>query len=652
MNKTLCTLGMLALMSASTAGTADTIEKPASRYTAQVNQAFGAALPLADQQDFDDARRGLIATLPDRLIKADAGYPAWDGARFDFIAGSAPDTVNPSLWRQEKLNNIHGLFKVVDGVYQVRGYDIANMTIIAGKDGWIVVDPLTSAEMARTTMAFVQQQLGKRPITAVILTHGHIDHFGGIRGIVDEVQVRSGKVRLIAPEGFMESAVAENVLAGTAMARRTHYQFGVALPWGKEGAVGAGLGKSGSNGSIGLIAPNEIVSQSGQTLTVDGVRMVFQMANGSEAPSEFMFYLPDLKALCMSEVVTQTMHNIYTLRGAKVRDALSWSKYINQMLDMFPDAEVGFRSHHWPVWGKERLHGHIAHQRDMYRFLHDEALRLANSGMTMDDIGNAAYYPKALRNDFSTRSYYGTLSHNLRAVYSFYLGYYDGNPATLNRLPRIENAQRYVAAIGGAGAVLANMRSAYEAGDYRWVVEIGNHLVFAEPSNVAARNLQADGLEQLGYQAESGIWRNAYLMAARELRQGVDKKFALSTQGGDMLRAMPMDMLFDYLAVRLNHEKADGLALGINLRFTDTGERYALELSNAVLHNTKGRELKRPNATLELSQATLLKLLSQQASLQQMVQTGELTLTGDPQALGAIFSRLDIFDPLFPIVTP
>ncbi|MRV75507.1 MBL fold metallo-hydrolase [Duganella sp. FT92W] len=640
----------VALMSANVQ--AANAPQPASSHTAQANKAFGAALPLADQQDFQDAQRGLIATLPDRLIKAATGGTAWDGARFDFIKGDAPDSVNPSLWRQEKLNNQHGLFKVMDGLYQVRGYDISNMSIIAGKEGWIVVDPLTSAEVARATMDFVQQQLGKRPITAVIFTHGHVDHFGGIRGIVDEADIKSGKVRVVAPEGFMESAVAENVLAGNAMSRRAQYQFGMFLPWGAQGAVGTGLGKTGSKGNIGMVAPNEIVSKTGQQLTLDGVRMVFQMANGSEAPSEFMFYLPDMKALCFAEVLNNTMHNIYTLRGAKVRDALGWSKYINQLLDAYPDAEVGFTSHNWPVWGKERVRGRITNQRDMYRYIHDEALRLANSGVTMEDLANVTYYPKALRNDFSTHGYYGTLSHNLRGVYNFYLGFYDGNPATLNPLPRVDSARQYVAAMGGANAVLAKMKEAHAKGDYRWAVEIGNHLVFAQPDNKAAREQQAAALEQLGYQAESGVWRNEYLSAAQELRAGVDKKFALSTHGADLVRAMPMEMLFDYLAVRLNHEKADGLALGINVRFTDTGERYALELSNSVLHNTRDRELKQPNATLEVTQAALLKLLLKQATMPQLVQGGELTLSGDPQALGALFGKLDQFEAQFPIVTP
>lgn len=640
----------VALMSANVQ--AANAPQPASSHTAQANKAFGTALPLADQQDFQDAQRGLIATLPDRLVKADAGGVAWDGARFDFIKGDAPDSVNPSLWRQEKLNNQHGLFKVMEGLYQVRGYDVSNMSIIAGKEGWIVVDPLTSAEMARATMDFVQQQLGKRPITAVIFTHGHVDHFGGIRGIVDEADVKSGKVRVVAPEGFMESAVAENVLAGNAMSRRAQYQFGMFLPWNAQGAVGTGLGKTGSKGNIGMVAPNEIISKTGQQLTLDGVRMVFQMANGSEAPSEFMFYLPDMKALCFAEVLSNTMHNIYTLRGAKVRDALGWSKYINQLLDAYPEAEVGFTSHHWPVWGKERVRARITNQRDMYRYIHDEALRLANSGVTMDDLANVTYYPKALRNDFSTHGYYGTLSHNLRAVYNFYLGFYDGNPATLNPLPRVDNAKQYVAAMGGANAVLAKMKDAHARGDYRWAVEIGNHLVFAQPDNKAAREQQAAALEQLGYQAESGIWRNEYLSAAHELRSGVDKKFALSTHGADLVRAMPMEMLFDYLAVRLNHEKADGLALGINVRFTDTGERYALELSNSVLHNTRDRELKQPNATLEVTQAALLKLLLKQATMPQLVQGGELKLSGDPQALGALFGKLEQFEAQFPIVTP
>ena len=646
---------LLAALAPAFAGAAaaapDLSVKPATARTAAINQAFGASLPLADQRDFDDAKRGLIGVMPDPVIKNASGNVAWDTSRFDFVKGEAPASVNPSLWRQETMNSMYGLFQVAEGIYQIRSYDLSNMTLVAGKTGWIVIDPLVSAETAKATMAFARSKLGDKPIVAVIYTHGHVDHFGGVRGIISDEEVKAGKVRVIAPDGFMESAVAENVLAGNAMARRAQYQFGTALPWSPQGAVGTGLGKTGSVGNIGLIAPTETISKTGQQLEVDGVPIVFQMANGSEAPAEFTFYFPEQKALCLSEVATQNMHNIYTLRGAKMRDALGWSKYINQMLDLFPEAEVAFRSHHWPTWGKDRIHQQLVNQRDTYRFIHDEALHMANQGVTQADLGNATFFPRGLKDDFATHGYYGTLSHNLRAVYDFYLGWYDGNPATLNPLPRTENAKRYVEAMGGAKAVLAKAQKSYDAGDYRWVVEMVNNVVFAEPANMAARALQANALEQLGYQAESGVWRNEYLTAAQELRTG-PRPTSLSTQGPDLVKAMSLEMIFDFLSVRLNHQKADGASAGINLAFTDSGENYALELSNSVLNNTKGRVLAHPDVTLRLTTPALYKMLLAKVPLAQLVQSGEAKVEGNPAVLASIFGKLDTFDPLFNIVTP
>lgn len=643
-------LTALALAFCTLQASAATPSQPASRYTAAANQAFGAALPLADRQDFDDATRGLVAAMPDAPYKDAAGNVIWQPHLFDFIQGAAPASVNPSLWRQEALNNAHGLYKVSDGIYQLRGFDISNMTLIEGRTGWIVVDPLVSAEMARAGLEFAQQHLGRRPVAAVIYTHGHADHFGGVRGVTSEEDLQSGKVRIIAPEGFMETSVAENVLAGNAMARRAQYQFGMPLEAGPQGIVGTGLGKKVSTGTIGLVAPTDSVGKTGQAMDIDGLRFVFQLANGSEAPSEMTFYIPERHALCLAEVATANMHNIYTLRGARMRDALGWSKYINEMLDLFPDAQVGFRSHHWPVWGQDRLRQQLANQRDMYRFIHDQALNLANRGVHIDDVGNATFFPKALKADFSTHGYYGTLSHNLRAVVDYYLGWYDSNPATLNRLPGKERAQRYVAAMGGAKAVLKQARAGYAAGDYRWVAEMLNHLVQADPAYQAARLLQADTLEQLGYQAESAIWRNEYLTGAHELRDGITA-LHMSTQGPDLTRAMSVEMIFDFLAVRLNHEKADGLHLGVNIVFTDSHENYALELSNSVLNNTRGRVLARPDAALTLSRAALFKMLLAKVPLAQLVQAGEVKLEGDPKALAALFGNFDQFDPQFPVVT-
>ncbi len=643
---------LAALLIATATAQAQQAPKDATPATAKANAAVRQALALNDKQDFDEATRGLIATLADPVVRAADGKLVWDASRFDFIQGDAPATVNPSLWRQEKLNNAKGLFKVTDGIYQVRGYDLANMTLVEGNTGWIVIDPLLTAEIAKATLAFALDKLGsKKPVVAVIYTHSHADHFGGVRGVINEADVLAGKVKVIAPEAFMDNAIAENVLAGNAMTRRATYQFGNGLDANPRQGVGSGLGKALSAGTMGLIPPTDTVNKTGQEMTVDGVRIRFQMAQGSEAPSEMMFYFPDKKALCLSEVLTKHMHNIYTIRGAKMRDALAWSKYANETIDMYPDVEVAFASHHWPTWGGAHIRQYMANQRDTYRFLHDEALNLANKGATLDEIGDAGFFPKGLNADASSRGYYGTLSHNLRAVYAFYLGYYDANPASLNRLPPVETAKRYVAAMGGEAAVLATARKAFDAGDYRWVAELVNHAVFANPESLAARHMQADTLEQLGYQAEAGTWRNAYLVAAKELRDGVLKP-STSAQGPDVVRGMSLELLFDFIALRLNHQKVDGLKLGINMVFTDLKETWALELSNSVLNNTKGRVLAKPDVTLTLTRPVFLAMLLQGKKLPELVQAGAVKLEGDPKTLAAVFANVETFDPYFNIVTP
>jgi alkyl sulfatase BDS1-like metallo-beta-lactamase superfamily hydrolase len=625
--------------------------KDASAATIAANKAFAAGRDFNNAQVTADADRGFIAALTEPQIKDGAGNVVWDVNAFAAFKGDAPPTVNPSLWQSAKLTAKHGLYKVSEGIYQVRNYDIENMIVVAGKSGWIIIDPMLSAETAQAGLALVNKELGARPVSSIIYTHSHADHFGGVRGVVNEADVVSGKVRVIAPDGFMENAIAENVLAGNAMARRANYQFGAPLPTGPKGLVGVGLGARLSAGTIGLIPPNDLVTKTGQEMTVDGVRIVFMMAPGTEAPSEMLFYFPDLKALCVAEDISKTMHNIYTLRGAKVRDALGWSKYLNDLLDMFPDAEVAFGPHTWPTWGNARIHQLIANQRDMYRFIHDQALFLANQGKKMDDLGNATFYPKALQEDLSTRGYYGSLSHNLRGVYNFYLGFYDGNPATLKRFAPVETSSRYVAELGGAESVLAKGRKAFAAGDYRWTAELVNHVIMADSKNSEARALQADALEQIAYQLENGVWRNEYLTAAQELRQGV-KPIRLSTQGPDVLRAMTPDMVFDLLAVRLNHEKVDGMAVGINVNFTDSGDHYALELSNSVLNNTKGRVLKAPDVTLSLSRTAFMQLTVGKVPMVDLMKSGAVKLEGDPKALGAVFANLETPNPWFNIVTP
>ena len=626
--------------------------KPPTPTTERANEAVRQTVASFDKRDFEDATRGKLAELNDPLVKAADGRIVWDTRRFDFLKADAPTSANPSLWRQQQLNQAQGLFKVADGIYQIRGYDIANMTLVEGATGWIVIDTMLTAPMSRAGLKLAMDTLkSTKPVVAVIYTHSHADHFGGVRGVIDEADVKSGKVKLIAPEGFMDHAIAENVLAGNAMSRRAHYMYGVALPADGKGTLGTGLGLALSNDAPGLIPPTYIVKKTGEEMVVDGVRIVFQMAKGSEAPSEFMFYFPEKKALCLSEVATKLMHNIYTIRGAQVRDALAWSKYINEAMDLFPDAEVAFASHHWPTWGKDNIRAFLANQRDTYRFIHDRALHLANQGLVMDEIGNETFFPKALAADAASRGYYGTLSHNLRAVYNFYLGYYDANPATLNRLPPADSAKRYVAAMGGEAAVIAAARKAFAEGEYRWVAELMNHAVFANPSSEEARALQADALEQLGYQAESATWRNAYLMGAQELRAG-PKVFNVSTSNPDTVRGMSNELLFDFIALRLDHTKTDGQKAAVQMVFTDVNETWALELSNSVLNNTKGRVLANPDVKLTLTRPAFLAMLLQGKKLPELVQAGMVKIEGNPQAFGGIVAAIVEFNPLFNIVTP
>ncbi len=634
------------------AGPAAATPKPATPATISANQAMRPVVAAFDKRDFEDAARGKLAELSDPLVRSADGRIVWDTRKFDFLKADPSATVNPSLWRNQQLQHAQGLFKVADGIYQIRGYDIANMTLVEGNTGWIVIDTMLTAPVARAGLKLAMDTLkSSKPVVAVIYTHSHVDHFGGVRGVVDEADVRSGKVKIIAPDAFMEHAIAENVLAGNAMSRRAQYMYGVGLPASDKGTLGTGLGLALSSSVPGLIPPTQYIKKTGEEMTIDGVRIQFQMAKASEAPSEFMFYFPDKKALCLSEVATKLMHNVYTIRGAQVRDALLWSKYINETLDLFPDAEVAFASHHWPTWGKDNIRGFLGNQRDTYRFLHDRALNLANQGRVMDELGSETFMPKALAADAASRGYYGTLSHNLRAVYNFYLGYYDANPATLHRLPPADSAKRYVAAMGGEAAVLAIGRKAFADGDYRWVSEMVNHLVFANPDNAEARALQADALEQLGYQAESAPWRNAYLLGAQELRNG-PQAAEVSSSGPDTVRGMSNELLFDYIALRLDHTRTDGLKAAVQMRFTDVNETWALELSNSVLNNTQGRVLKNPDVTITLTRPAFLAMLLQGKKMPELVQAGMVKVEGNPQAFGAIVGAVMEFPPLFNIVTP
>ena len=632
---------------------ADDLRNDATAATAGANSRVLEVLPFHDDADFELADRGFIGKEDSLVIRGNDGKVIWDMDRFAFGTGEASASVNPSLWRQMQLNSRHGLFKVTDGVYQVRGYDLSNLSIIEGDTGYIVVDPLVSEETARAAMDLVFAHLPKKPIRAVIYSHSHADHFGGVKGVIDADSIARDNTRIIASAGFMEHVVSENVLAGNAMTRRVTYMFGNLIPVGEKGAVGVGLGQGVSAGNVTLIEPTDIITKTGEELTIDGVRMVFMNVPYAEAPAEMMFFLPDMKAFYAAEEANGTLHNLYTLRGAQVRDALLWSGYLHEAADLIdPETEVLFGGHHWPRWGYEDIVEYLRKQGDAYRYLHDQTLRLANHGYTMKEISDSITLPPELAHAWYNRGYYGSVSHNVRAVYNKYLGYFDGNPATLHELPPAESGRKYVEFMGGADAVLEKAREAYDEGEYRWVAEVVNHLVFAEPDNEAARRLQADALEQLGYQAESGQWRNFYLTGAQELRDGVVAMAAARTVSPDMLGALTISDLFNYSAVRLNGDKAAGKRLQFDFVFEDSGERYLVDLANGVLHHKLDAAGDSPDATLRLSRGSLMALLLANVPVEALVATGSLSIDGDVEAVKSLVSLLDEFEFWFNIVTP
>jgi alkyl sulfatase BDS1-like metallo-beta-lactamase superfamily hydrolase len=620
--------------------------------TVKANRAVLDDLDFTDRQDFEDANRGLVARDPDlRVLAADQSL-VWRPADYDFIEGEAPGSVNPSLWRQAMLNNIHGLFKVTEGIYQLRGYDLSNMTLIEGDSGWIIVDPLTAGETASAALTFARQHLGDKPIMAIIFTHSHIDHFGGVLGILSAEQAQAERIRIVAPEGFMEEATSENIIAGPAMSRRAMFMYGKRLARSERGHVGSGLGKSPAFGQFGLLAPTEIIDRTPQTLNIDGIEFIFQNAPHTEAPAELTFYLPHAKAFNGAEVTSRQMHNLYTLRGAKVRDAQSWSRSIDQSIELFGDAEIYLASHHWPMWGNERIVSYLEQQRDMYQFIHDQTVRLFNSGMTPGEIAETLELPAAMRKTFSNRGYYGTLRHNARAVYQAYLGWYDGNPANLDPLPPAEAGERYVKLAGGSDALLQQAQQAFDQADYRWVAELLNHLVFAEPGNKDARDLLAATYDQLGYQSESGPWRDVYLSAAYELRHGTPEQGINVAAMEDILLRTPVSKFFESMASRLNGPDAEGVNLKINITFTDLGESYLLDLSNSVLHHRPVEPETVADATLSLTHGLFVKMLTGQSGLKDLLLSDELEIEGSSLDLMKFFSLLDKPKGNFPIVTP
>ena len=611
-----------------------------------------STLPVGDRQDFDDVTRGFVGRSEQRQIVADDGRVVWDLDAYAFMRDTeAPDTANPSLWRQGRLLIEDGLFEVVPGIYQLRGYDLSVMSVVEGETGVIVIDPLISKETAAAAFALYTAHRGERPVKAMIYTHSHVDHFGGVKGIIAEEQVASGEVPVIAPEGFLHHAIAENVFAGTAMTRRAGYMYGAALERGPAGQIGAGLGQTTSTGNVTLIPPTIDITHTGQTLTLDGVELVFQMTPGTEAPAEMNFYFPQHRALCSAENTSHTLHNIVPLRGALVRDPHVWAHYLTETIALWgEELDVVFASHHWPTWGRERAVEFLSMQRDMYLYLHDQTLRLLNQGYVGAEIAEMLELPPALAQQWHTHGYYGSISHNVKAVYQRYMGWYDGNPANLWPHPPEAAAARYVEAMGGRSAAIAVARKAWTNGDYRWCAEVGKHLVFADDTDGEARELLADALEQLGYGSENGTWRNAYLAGATELRQG---NFGTPVgAGADIVGALTVSQVFDSVAIRIDGPRAWSHNLQVAWVITDDGTTYLVELRNGALHHRTVEEAPAGVTTFTLARRTLIGLVTGMLDLAAALGDGSVTVDGDPTELGSLVDLLAPVDPNFAIVTP
>jgi len=612
------------------------------------------ALPFSDTNDFDDASRGFIGTLENARITSVQGRVVWSLEAYGFLADAeAPATVDPSLWRQSRLNMNHGLFEVVPGVYQVRGLDIANMTLIEGERGVIVVDTLTSIEGARAAMELYFKHRGRRPVAAVIFTHTHTDHWGGARGVLEEDTLASGRVPIIAPNLFMEHAVSENIIAGPAMLRRAQYQFGPFLAKGPRGQVDCGLGKSMAAGSIALLRPSDLIMATGDKRTIDGLEFEFQMAPNSEAPAEMHFFIPHYQLLNLAENCTHNFHNLLPFRGADVRDALAWSKYLNEALQMWGGkAQAMCGQHHWPVWGVERIDIMIRQQRDLYKFAHDQTIRLMNHGLTATEIAETIRLPASLDGAWHARGYYGHIRHNVKAIYQKYLGWYDANPANLDPLPPVEAGKKYVEYMGGADAILERAVKDFASGEFRFVAQAVSHLVFADPDHQAARALLADTFEQLGYAAESATWRNAYLFGAQELRQGMPKAPPRPAMPRETLAALRTEQLWDVLGIRLNGPKAEGKYIVLNWTFTDTSESFVLTLENCALTYVAGAQAATADASFALARGTLDEVIAKLTTFPEAVASGKINVSGNPMRLAELMALMDEFPRMFEIVEP
>ena len=628
----------------------DSAPKPASAATLTAQQVTAKGLPVKDGRDADFAQRGFIATRADPIIRNAQGKPVWNTAAYQFVTGPAPGSVNPSLWREMGMLKANGLFKVAEGIWQVRGFDVSNMTVIAGKTGWIVVDPLTNRETAVAAFELVNQQLGPRPVVAVIYSHSHADHFGGVRGIVSEAEVKTGKVAILAPARFMEETASENIMAGAAMGRRANYQFGAGLTPGAQGQMGSGIGMGVAGGEITLIAPTDTISRTGETRTVDGVALEFQIVSGSEAPSELNLYIVPARVFLSAEMSTCSLHNILTPRGAKVRDTHAWAGYLDEALQLYGNrSDVIISSHCWPRFGSGEVASMLASQRDNYRYLHDQTVRRMNQGETPVELAEEMAQPPELAGQWFNHGYYGTYSHNSKAVYQFYLGWYDAVPANLNPWPPVVRARKYVAAMGGAKKVIGLARTAMSAGDYRWSSDLLNQLIFADPTNLQARALLADSYEQQGYQAESAIWRNQFLSAAHDLRSGY-KPGKSGNQSQDLIAAVPTQLLMDSMATRYDPAKI-GTPIAVNLVLTDRGETVGIDAGRTVLFARVGQPAAKPAVTITGPRRLILGLLSLKLPLAQLQAAG-LKVEGDLAAIAALQAALDPIPAGFTIAEP
>lgn len=628
--------------------------KAAHPATEQWQRGFAARLQLEGPDDRQDATQGFMGSIPDATIRGESGHVVWSMAPYAFIEGEAPPTVNASLWRQARLNGIHGLFKVCERIYQVRGFDIANVTFIEGDSGLIVIDPLTFEESARAALQLYERHRGHRPVRAVFYTHSHRDHYGGARGIVNEDDVKAGRIEVIAPHGFMEEAMSEALLAGIPMLRRAQYQFGTHLPAGAQAHVDSGLGKAQGKGTSGLIAPTRTIRSTGERLTIDGLEIEFQLTPGAEAPVEMNLYFPALRALDMAENACHTMHNLCPLRGAKVRDALAWARYLDESVELFGQrTDVCLAQHHWPTWGGARIAAFLTEQRDLYRFLHDQTLRLMSHGLTPREIAEQLMLPASLARRPHARGYYGALVHNVQAIYAFYMGPYDGNPANLDALPPVELARKHIEYAGGMEAALERAQQDFERGEFRWVAQIANHAVFADPGNARARALCADAFEQLGYQSENATWRNAYLFAAKELREGVYRPaFNGNAISPAVVARLPMPQFFDFLAMRVIASRVADLTLRLDWVMEDEDSCHRLTLSHCALTHQGGSHGAQAQATVHTTRQELLAVLRGPPDFGAAIRQQRLRVSGDVPLALRLFGSLDSFDPQFCIAEP